>query len=99
MSLTKQTISGVFWSLIDNFFIKGLTFCAMLLLARWLGPKEFGLVGMISVFLAIGNSLVDSGLSSSIIRTKNADDEDFSTVFYMNLAMSIFIYLILFFVA
>ena len=99
MSLTKQTISGVFWTFIDTFFIKGLTFCAMLLLARWLGPEEFGLLGMISVFLAIGITLVDSGLSSSIIRTNNADDEDFSTVFYMNLAMSIFIYLILFFVA
>lgn len=99
MSLTKQTISGFFWTFIDTFFIKGFTFCAMLLLARWLGPEEFGLLGMISVFLAIGITLVDSGLSSSIIRTKNADDEDFSTVFYMNLAMSIFIYLILFFVA
>lgn len=67
-----------------------------IVIARLLGPTEFGLIGMISVFIAIGTSLVDSGLSSSLIRTQDADDTDFSTVFYLNLGMSFLVYLTLF---
>lgn len=99
MSLKKQTLNGVIWTFADSFLIKGITFVASLVLARMLGPKEFGLIGMISIFIAIGTSLVDSGLASSIIRTKNADNEDFSTVFYTNLALSFFVYIVLYFCA
>lgn len=99
MSLKKQTFSGVIWTFADSFFIKGITFVASLILARILGPKEFGLIGMISIFIAIGISLVDSGLAASIIRTKDPDSRDYSTVFYTNLAISIVVYLILFFSA
>lgn len=99
MSLKQKTISGVAWSFAEAILIKGLSFTAMLLLARWLGPKDFGLIGMIAVFIAIGKSLVDSGMSLSIIRTTDADDSDYSTVFYMNMAMSFLVYIILFFTA
>lgn len=54
---------------------------------------------MLSVFMAVGNSLVDSGMTSSLIRTKDADQTDYSTVFYMNLIASISVYLVLFFSA
>jgi O-antigen/teichoic acid export membrane protein len=76
-----------------------LSFIAGIILARILGPEEFGLIGMISVFIAIGNALVDSGLSTSIIRTKDADNSDYSTVFYLNIALSILVYVALFFLA
>ncbi len=99
MSLKQKTISGVAWSFADAIFIKGLSFITMILLARWLGPIDFGLMGMIAVFIGIGTSLVDSGMSSSIIRTKNADDADFSTVFYMNMAMSLLVYALMFYIA
>ena len=99
MSLKKQTFSGLIWTFADTFLVRGASFIATLLLARLLGPSEFGLIGMISVFIAIGISLVDSGLSSSLIRTKDADDKDYSTVFYLNLAMSLLVYVILFFTA
>lgn len=99
MSLKQKTISGIAWSLAEAVLLKGLSFVTMLLLARWLGPIDFGLIGMIAVFIGIGTSLVDSGMSSSIIRTKNADDTDFSTVFYMNLAISLMVYILLFFAA
>ncbi len=85
--------------LLRPYSIKGLSFVAMLFLARWLGPIDFGLMGMIAVFIGIGTSLVDSGMSSSIIRTKNADDSDFSTVFYMNMAMSLLVYALMFYTA
>lgn len=99
MSLKRKALLGVFWTFSDFFFVKGLSFVAMLFLARWLGPSEFGLIGMIAVFIAIGTSLVDSGLSSSIIRTKDANNSDFTTVFYMNVSMSILVYGVLFFSA
>ena len=99
MSLKKQTLSGVFWTFTDTFILRGLSFIASVVLARLLGPTEFGLVGMISVFVAIGNSLVDSGLSASIIRTKEANDQDFSTVFYLNLLMSVLVYGLVFIAA
>ncbi len=99
MSLRKKTIGGVFWTVIDTFILKGFSFFATIVLARWLGPEEFGLVGMIAVFIAIGTSITDSGLSNSLIRTKNADDKDFSTVFILNLGLSVGAYLLLFFAA
>jgi O-antigen/teichoic acid export membrane protein len=92
MSLKKQTLSGILWTFTETFVLRGLSFIASVILARLLGPTEFGLVGMISVFIALGNSLVDSGLSASLIRTKNADESDYATVFYLNLALSVLVY-------
>lgn len=99
MSLKKQTLLGIIWTFFDTVFLKGSTFVAQLILARLLGPKEFGLIGMIAIFVAIGTSLVDSGLSSSLIRTKDAGDGDFSTIFFTNVVISIFIYAFVFFSA
>jgi O-antigen/teichoic acid export membrane protein len=98
-SLKKQTFSGITWTAIDTFVLKGLSFLALITLARWLGPEEFGLIGMFSVFVTIGLTLVDSGLSHSIIRLQNADNSDYSTVFYANLSISIVVYVLLFFCA
>ncbi|GEO20731.1 lipopolysaccharide biosynthesis protein [Cyclobacterium qasimii] len=92
MSLKKQTLSGILWTFTETFVLRGLSFIASVILARLLGPTEFGLVGMISVFIALGNSFVDSGLSASLIRTKDADETDYATVFYLNLALSIVVY-------
>jgi O-antigen/teichoic acid export membrane protein len=97
MSIKKQTVSGLLWTFVDAFLLKGLSFIAIIVLARLLGPSDFGLFGMITVFISIGISLVDSGLSASLIRTKNSDDSDYSTVFYLNLLLSIILYIILFF--
>lgn len=68
-------------------------------MTRLLLPEEFGLIGMISVFIAIGTSLMNSGLTQSLIRTENPDQEDYSTVFFFNLAGSIVVYFILFLTA
>ena len=97
MSLRKETLSGLIWSSIDTIGLKGLYFLAQLLVARWIGPKEFGLIGMISLFITIGLTLVDSGMSQSLIRTKNANEDDYSTVFYTNLMISAIVYIIIYF--
>ncbi|HAV02256.1 MAG TPA: flippase, partial [Chryseobacterium sp.] len=99
MSLKKQTFSGVIWTLADILFLKGLTFIASIILARLLGPTEFGLIGMVSVFISIGVLLVNSGLSSSIIRAQDADDRDFTTVFYLNLIISLVVFFLFYMAA
>tara|TARA_B110000046_G_scaffold13464_1_gene13242 strand:- start:17831 stop:19270 length:1440 start_codon:yes stop_codon:yes gene_type:complete len=99
VNLKKQTFSGILWTFTDTFFIKGLMFVAMILLARWLGPVDFGLVGMIAVFVAIGKTLTDSGMTNSLIRSKNPDQTDYSTVFITNIVMSLSVYAIVYFAA
>lgn len=99
MNLKKQSLSGFIWTFIDTFFVRGFMFIAMILLARWIGPVDFGLVGMIAIFLAIGKLLTDSGLTNSLIRTKNTDESDYSTVFFVNIFMSVLAYVIIYFSA
>ena len=96
MSLAKTTISGLFWTFSQQFSVQFINFIVQIILARILVPAEFGLLAMINVFVAIGTSLMDSGMTSSLIRTPNPDHEDYSTVFFVNLAVSLLIYFILF---
>lgn len=97
MTLKKQVLSGVFWTSIQQFSSQGVSFLISVILARLLLPEEFGLIGMIGVFIGLGGVLMDAGLCQSLIRTTNPDEEDFSTVFYFNILVSILIYLVLFF--
>lgn len=99
MSLKNKTLTGLVWVGFDTIVLRGVSFFSTILLARWLGPAEFGLIGMISVFIAIGGTIVDSGMTASIIRLKEAKEEDFTTVFYMNMGLSIIFYIIIFFIA
>jgi O-antigen/teichoic acid export membrane protein len=99
LSLVVKSVSGTIWTLLDIIFNKAIYFIATLVLARLLGPSEFGLIGMIMVFFTIGTALVDSGLSVSLVRTPNLDDVEYSTIFYMNLAMSLIAYLFVFLLA
>ena len=96
MSLKNKFFLGVLWTSIDMFLVKGIVFVGTLYLARLLGPAEFGLLGMISIFIAIGTSLVESGLSESIIRTVNPDKSDFSTIFYFNIFSRLVVYFIIY---
>jgi O-antigen/teichoic acid export membrane protein len=99
MSLKQQTISGITWSILDNAYTQIITFVVGIILARLLEPKEFGLIGMIMIFIAIAQSFVDSGFSQALIRKKECSDKDYSTVFYFNILVSFLFYLILFFSA
>jgi O-antigen/teichoic acid export membrane protein len=96
MSLREKTVAGLFWTFSQQFSVQLINFVVQIILARILLPAEFGLIGMLTIFLSIGNSLIDSGLTSSLIRTPEADQRDYSTVFFINLAGSCFIYALLF---
>jgi O-antigen/teichoic acid export membrane protein len=92
-------MNGAIWTFIDILINKGAYFIATIILAGILGPKEFGLLGMIMLFVSIGNTFIDSGMSTSLLRTKNVTEKDYATVFMTNLLMSVVVYTILFFIA
>ena len=96
-SLTDKTVKGVGWRFIDNIASSGVTFLVGLVLARLLTPAEYGIMAMIAIFIAISNSIIDSGFSNALIRKIHIDRIDYNTVFYFNLLVSIVIYLLLFF--
>lgn len=83
----------------DSFATQGITFVVGIILARLLGPREFGLIGMITVFIAISSSFINSGFGNALIRKQNCTEKDFSTVFYFNLVMGVLFFWILFFSA
>ena len=99
MSLKKAAFSGMIWVFADTFIVKGISFIGSIVLARLLVPSDFGLIAMISIFVAIGTVLLDSGLSSSLIRNVNNDERDYSTIFYVNIIFSIILYIIFFLAA
>jgi O-antigen/teichoic acid export membrane protein len=92
MSLRKKTISGLTWNFAQQFSVQLVGFCVTIILARILLPAEFGLVAMLTVFIAVGNSLLESGLTSSLIRSSDLGKDDYSTVFFFNLVGSIVLY-------
>lgn len=94
--IKEKAIKGVSWSFIDNIANSGITFLVGIILARILSPSEFGLIGMIMIFIAISNSIVDSGFSSALIRKVDTKNIDYNTVFFFNLCLGIGLYLILF---
>jgi teichuronic acid exporter len=94
--LRTKTISGVFWSLADNGVSQGLQFVVGIILARLLAPEEFGLIGMIMIFILLSESFINSGFSQALIRKKECTKEDYNTAFYFNLITSIAFYFILF---
>lgn len=95
-SLKNKTVKGASWSFIDNIASQGITFLVGLILARLLTPEEYGLIGIITIFIAVFNSIVDSGFSNALIRKNDAKDIDFNTVFISNLIFSIVLFIILY---
>ena len=96
-ALKKKTLTGLFWTFTEVISNQGIQFLIQIFLARLILPEEFGLIGMITVFIAISNSIIDSGFSNALIREKEVNQNDYSTVFYFNLITAIVIYVILYF--
>lgn len=98
-SLKSKTVHGLGWSAIDNVSRIGVSFIVSIVLARLLSPDEYGLIGILTIFISVFNAIVDSGFTNALIRKKNATDTDYSTVFYVNLVVSVFMATALFFCA
>lgn len=97
--LKDKAIKGIFWSSIERFSTQGVQFVLGIILARLLSPSDYGLVGMIAIFIAISQAFVLGGFGAALIQKINRDEKDFSTTFYYNLAVSVLFYGLLFFSA
>lgn len=98
-SLTNKTIKGVGWNSVDRIVNYGIGFIISIVLARLLSPDEYGLIGIIGIFTAIFNIILDSGLSTALIRKHGVTETDYCTVFWTNLILSFALTAILFFCA
>ncbi len=98
-SLKNKTVKGMGWSALENVTRLGVTFLVSIVLARLLSPEEYGLIGILTIFIAIFNAIVDSGFTNALIRKQDATDTDYSTVFYTNLVLSVVLAAVLFFCA
>lgn len=95
-SLKDKTVRGVGWSAADTFLSQGVTFIVGLVLARLLTPDEYGLIGIVTIFTTVMLGIIDSGFSNAIIRKSEVNDDDYSTLFIVNLAFSIGLFLLLY---
>ncbi|MBD3896238.1 lipopolysaccharide biosynthesis protein [Halomonas sp. ML-15] len=94
--LRARTVSGIFWTFLEQASKRGISLLVTLLLARLLLPEDFGLLAMISVFVTIASSLMESGIKQAVIRKKVVDQDDLNTAFYANISLGILAYFILY---
>lgn len=95
----KQLVNGVIWSGVDKLGVIVVQLLLEIILARHLQPKDYGVIGMATIFIALGILFSESGFSSALIQKQDRTETDFSTAFYFNLAISIFFVGLIFVVA
>jgi O-antigen/teichoic acid export membrane protein len=98
-SLKSAATKGIIWSAVDKFAVQIGQFVVSIVLARILLPEDFGLLGMLAIFIALSQTFIESGMGLGLIQRQDRTDIDFSTVFVFNLAVSSLFYLLLFFSA
>ncbi len=98
-NLKAKAVNGVVWTSIQRFSQMFVSFISGIVLARLLEPEDYGCIGMLSIFMLISTTFIDGGFASALIQKKRPTQEDYSTVFFWNLGLSVVIYFILFFCA
>ena len=97
--IVSNTFKSIVWSALERFSVQVLQFLISIILARLVYPSEFGLIALLSIFISIAQSFVESGFSSALIQKNNRTEIDYSTVFYFNVLVSLLLYILLFFAA
>lgn len=98
-SLRDKAASGAIWKTIERLFSQVVRFGIEIVLARLLLPSDYGIIGILTIFIAIANTLQDCGFGTALIQKKDRTEADYSTAFYFNIFSAIVVYLILFFTA
>ena len=99
MSSAKIVTTNFFWRFFERCGAQFVAFFVSIVLARLLDPAVYGEIALITVFTSLLGVFIDSGLGSALIQKKNADDLDFSSVFYFNVVMCLALYGVLFMAA
>lgn len=97
--LRSKALKGIIWSAVDKIGVRAITFIVSILIARILSPSDYGVIGMILVFITIANIFINSGMSQAIVQKQDRSEIDLSTAFFFNILVSIVCYIILFFAA
>ena len=99
MKMEKSTkniiISGVLWQALEKIGNSCISFVVSIILARLLSPEEFGVVATMLIFIALSNTLVDSGFNTALIQKKDVDQIDYCSVFYLNITIALVLYILL----
>ncbi len=97
--LREQATKGVIWSAIERFSVQGVQFLIGIIMARLLSPHDYGLIGMLAIFMSLSQVFIDGGFSTALIQRQDRTNADFSTVFYINLSISMVLYTAIFITA
>ena len=92
----NNSFRHLFWSSVDNFLQQILNFVVGIILARILVPEDFGLIGIATFFITVTNVLVEGGFGAALINKKDTTQTDYSTIFFINICFSVFLYLLLY---
>lgn len=95
----NKILGGMAWKLGERLSSQGVSLVVSIILARLLTPAEYGIIAMMNIFIVIANIFVVSGFNTSLIQKKDADELDFSTIYYCTLVVSIIMYVFIFFTA
>ena len=99
MSLKQKAISGMIWNAVERFGSTLFLFISNLVLARLLSPEDFGAIGMLMVFIALSQAIIDGGFGAALIQKKEPTQADYSTIFFWNIGLSVVLYITLYFCA
>ena len=94
-NLKRKAVNGFFWSMLESILSQGQGMIFGIFLARMLSPGEFGLIGMITIFISIAQVFVDSGLSQALVGKQHCTKLDYSTIFWVNIAIGLLAYVII----
>lgn len=94
-----KVLSSLIWKLMERGGTQGVQFIVQIVLARILVPNDYGIIALVAIFITIANIFVQSGFNTALIQKKNAEDADFSSVFYLSLFVAVLLYLFFFFTA
>ena len=97
--LKSSTIRSLFWKLFEQGGAAAITLVVQIVMARILAPDEFGMLAIMLVFVNVGNVIVQSGLNTAVIQAPDVSERDYSTVFWMSLAISVVLYAAVFLAA
>ena len=95
-NLKNKSMKGMAWTGVARLLKQVIQFAIGILLARQLMPEDYGIIGMLAIFIAIGETFLDSGFASALIQKKDRTEVDYSTVFFFNVVVSLVLYAIIF---
>ncbi|MDC7226165.1 MAG: lipopolysaccharide biosynthesis protein [Spirochaetales bacterium] len=95
-SLKKKTMRALIWSGLERFGYQGIRALITLVLARLLTPDDFGIIGILLVFIIIAEAIINNGFGQAVIQKKDISEDDLTTAFLLSLVMSIILYFVIY---